>query len=361
MYRIATSTVAASFIVGAILLFTVYNSTMPTANANEVFTTAIDAVEDVQSIYLKARMRTLPQDNFMYLNLELDFVPINMWYKQCTDGQVRMRIDKPYRQIVLDNMSATMIIRNSYVAQGNHHGSYSCYDCGWLTRLMKIDELLKGELALSQNDSRYSVSVRHEQIDGKKKMVVERYSPANVSEGDYLRNSFIQDADRTLTYYFNPETKLLEGFQLHVHVADQDVLAFEIMEIVYNLELDDELFTLEISDDAVFSKDPEILPDNEKYVNMTPKEAAQAFFTACAENDWDEYLKFKRVSRVNERAKSFLGSLEIISLGEPFQSEGYGGWFVPYEIALKSGDTRSHNLALRNDNDANRWVVDGGL
>ena len=52
---------------------------------------------------------------------------------------------------------------------------------------------------------------------------------------------------------------------------------------------------------------------------------------------------------------------EIITIGEPFQSGRYPGWFVPYEIKLNSGEIKAHNLALRNDNDAGRYVVDGGF
>lgn len=48
-------------------------------------------------------------------------------------------------------------------------------------------------------------------------------------------------------------------------------------------------------------------------------------------------------------------------LGEPFEAWPYGGWFVPYEIRLPNGDVRKWNLAVRNDNPAHRYVVDGGL
>jgi hypothetical protein len=51
----------------------------------------------------------------------------------------------------------------------------------------------------------------------------------------------------------------------------------------------------------------------------------------------------------------------VVKLGEPFQSAPYEGWFVPYEIQLSDGTTHKNNLALRNDNPAKRWVVDGGL
>jgi len=101
--------------------------------------------------------------------------------------------------------------------------------------------------------------------------------------------------------------------------------------------------------------------DNEKYAKMTPREAAQNFFTACSQNNWDEMVKYWMASTVDDRMKGYLGGLEIVELGAPFQSGDYPGWFVPYEIRLKSGDTKKHNIAIRNDNPAHRFIVDGGI
>jgi hypothetical protein len=107
-----------------------------------------------------------------------------------------------------------------------------------------------------------------------------------------------------------------------------------------------------------------ILPDNAKYEKMTPQQAAETFFKACAERQWDEVLKFWPMSGTDERferMKEYLGGLEIISIGEPFKKGEYPGWFVPYEIRLKSGGVKKWNLAVRNDNPMNRYVFDGGI
>jgi hypothetical protein len=107
--------------------------------------------------------------------------------------------------------------------------------------------------------------------------------------------------------------------------------------------------------------------DSERYDKMTPKEAAEAFFKACAEKNWEEFLKFWPFPGDDERTeqmKELLGGLEIISIGEPFKSNEYGeydGWFVPYEIKLKNGHVKKWNLAVRNDNPAKRYMFDGGI
>jgi hypothetical protein len=102
------------------------------------------------------------------------------------------------------------------------------------------------------------------------------------------------------------------------------------------------------------------LPDNEKYASMTAEQASRAFFEACSREDWNEAGKF--MSPVTADMKEYLGGLEIVSLGESFTSKAYhSGRFVPYEIKLKNGYVKKHNLAIRKDNPAGRWQVDGGI
>lgn len=97
--------------------------------------------------------------------------------------------------------------------------------------------------------------------------------------------------------------------------------------------------------------------ENEKYERMSLQEVAQVFFQACAEKNWDEVRKF---SSLSQQFKDWYGGLKIISIGEPFRPDTYHGWYVPYEITLKSGEVRKHNLALC-PGPMGRFVVDGGL
>ena len=352
-------TAAAIILIAATLSLTVWDAAVPNVMASEVLASAIQAVQNTYSIHIKAKLRTLPQDNFSYINLEHDFVPVELWAKQSEDGRVRMRVDKPRRQLTADGKMATMIINHNYVVQ-MATSAYGVYNSDWLIKLLAVDELLENELKMAKDDSKHEISVYHEDIDGQELLVLQRYSRANVSKGDYLRNKFISDADRTFYYYFDPETKILMGMQMLVHTDEKEVVVFEITDIQYNPEIADSHFTLDIPENAVFHKEPEVLPDNEKYANMTPKEAAETIFTSCAEENWDEVLKFESQSRISAGMKHSWGGLEIIEIGEPFRSEGDGGWFVPYEIKVRDGRIVKHNLALRNDNAAKRWTIDGG-
>jgi hypothetical protein len=176
---------------------------------------------------------------------------------------------------------------------------------------------------------------------------------------DYLKNTSFRESDHKRVYRFDSETKLLKGFEFYVHTDKEDVLVFEVTDIEYNPQIDDGLFTLELPQNVVWVEQPKDV--GEKYRQMTPKQAAEAFFKACSEENWDEFLKFWPMSAVDEELKGYLGGLEIISIGEPFKSGLFPGWFVPYEIKLKSGHVKKWNLAVRNDNPAKRYVVDGGI
>ena len=144
-----------------------------------------------------------------------------------------------------------------------------------------------------------------------------------------------------------------------MHTDKGDVLIFEVNEIEYNPQLDDGLFTLELPKDVIWEEQPKDVGD--KYRQLTPKQMAEAFFKACSEENWDEFLKFWTMSAVDDDLKSYLGGLQVISLGEPFKSGNYPGWFVPYEIKMKNGTVRKANLSVRNDNPAKRYVFDGGI
>jgi hypothetical protein len=81
----------------------------------------------------------------------------------------------------------------------------------------------------------------------------------------------------------------------------------------------------------------------------------------CADEDWDEAHKFEWETRVSDQTRDYPGGLQIITIGKPLKSDLYLGWYVPYEIKLRSGEIKKWNLPVRNDNPAKRYVVDGGI
>jgi hypothetical protein len=303
-------------------------------------------------------MRTPPGDNFSHINLDRDFTTIDFW-KQVTDDEWgKWRLEEPGRIVVMDGQTSVMLMKNTNTVHEVEDRAPERY---WKECLVEVDKVMAREARNASEHPAEFTSYREAGPDGREMIVVSVEMPSRVPPTDHLRNQYIEDSDHLKIYRFNAETKMLEDAEIYVHDNGRDVLVFQLVEAEYNTALDPGLFTLELPADVLRTAAPAVLADNAKYEQMTPKEAAIAFFAACAGENWDELVKYLGQTGVPQMMKDYLGGLEVVSIGEPFQSAGYPGWFVPYEIKLKSGDTKKHNLALRNDNQAHRWQLDGGI
>lgn len=350
--------IAAAAVVALAITITAFLS--PTVSAQQILKEAIEAVSDIHAVHMKARMRTLPRDNFAYIGLQLDFVPIEMWRRLNQDGLEQWRIEKPGRVVVVDGVSTTLLIHPNHF---DHHDKASplggCYDT-WFGPLLNVEQLLDSELKAATNRLAEQMCLIHDTIEGRDKTILKIEKQATVSKDDYLYNKFIFEADRSIIYQFDTKSKLLESLHIFVHTEEVEVLVFEVTDIDYNSDIKDSVFTVEIPDDAILDTDVHILPDNEHYEAMSPKEMATTFFQACSQEDWDEVLKFMTTSRISEGFKNAFGGLTVMSIGEPFQSERNTDsdlqWFVPYEIQLRPTE---RYVLVSNNNAAGRNVIMG--
>jgi hypothetical protein len=332
------------------------------ATAAEIFAQAIEAAANLHSVYIKLNMRTLPADNFELIGLDFDFVPHEMWQEF---GQPsKWRVEKAGRVVVMDGQESLLWIRGHQPADGGLacKGGVNTGFVGWLLGLLDVEQVLDSQLRSAESHGWDLQLTRETGPDGAPKVVVSIEAKAQGDfTNDYLKNKSISAADNRRVYRFDAATKRLEDLKVWVHAEQGDVLVLEVTDVVYNCGLAPSLFTLTLPANVVWHQEPQALPDNDRAAHLSPAETAQAFFEACHAENWDEVLKFYPVSKIEPRMKEFLGGLEIISLGEPFQSGQYPGWFVPYEIKMKAGMVRKHNLAVRNDNAAQRYMVDGGI
>lgn len=120
-------------------------------------------------------------------------------------------------------------------------------------------------------------------------------------------------------------------------------------------------------EDLKWSSPPEILTNNDVYAKLSPSQAVQAYFDAQAKFDWVEMRKFTseydvtQTSNQVEQAKS-LGvdpakMMPTFTVGDAVWSANDSSWFVKCQAT----QIKKWNLALRKDNAAKRWQVDGGI
>lgn len=309
----------------------------------------------VGSVHIVAEMRTPPHDNFSAIDAQYEFVPIEIW-KQFGD-KPKWRGQKPARVAVMDGNSTVMLIAQQTVVK-LPQATRSAFDTYWLLGLCDSKELIDQDLHAAVTKG-WDVKSTEEPAAAGKKITVTVESKSGLSDNDHMKNRFYMTSDLRLVYRFDAKTARLQGFEAYLHRADGDTKVFSIERIEYDQPIDPKVFTLEIPKTAHEYREPQRLPDNEKYEKMTPLEAARTFFEACAKEDWREAEKFYQP--LADGTKQGLGGLQVVRLGEPFRPKLYAGWMIPYEIKFKNGQTKKWNLAMRKDNPAKRYVVDGGL
>ncbi|MGO8753093.1 MAG: M56 family metallopeptidase [Thermoguttaceae bacterium] len=327
-----------------------------TSKVIEALARAAEAGPRVRSVHIVAEMRTRPGDNFSFIDAGHDFVPLNIW-KQFGD-KPKWRVENSGRVAVMDGDSTVMLMGRQTVVKVPR-AAESAFDTYWLLALASSKEIIAREFRAAVAKGWDVKRVDETSAGGEKEIVVTIEAKSGLPDGDYLKNKFFFTADRRCVYRFDAKTLRLEGFDAYLHQSGGDVKIFTIGHIEYDQPIDPKVFTLQIPKTAQEYKEPQRLPNNEKYEKMTPLETARAFFQACGKEDWDEVGKFYQP--LNDNMKKYLGGLTIVHLGEPFKPLLYGGWMVPYEIKFKDGRTRKWNLAVRNDNPAKHYVVDGGL
>lgn len=351
---------AAASVAAAIILLVILAPARVQAKAVEVLAKGAQAVAKLTSIHLRGQLRTAPQDNFGYINADQPFYTIELW-KQF-EPDLKWRVEKPLRVIVMDGKSTVMLIKSGDVGVKIPQRTTSAFDTDWLQRIANISNALTNEIKNAQARG-WKLDVTEETAaDGKAKSVVTIMAKSGVPDDDYGKNTFIENADTRRVYHFDAESGLLEAVQVYLVRPSGETEIFDLSQIDYNQPLPAETWNLVLPSDVSWAQLPQDLPklpDNEKYASMTAEEAARSFFEACGRKDWDEAGKF--MSPITAQLKDYLGGLEIVSIGEPFSSKTYGGVFVPYEIKLKGQYDKKWNLAVRKDNPAKRWQVDGGI
>ena len=355
-WGLGTSAVATAV---AAAVFLILSLATPTAQARaaEVLARGAKVIAGLTSVHLRGQMRTLPQDNFSSLDAQSDFCTVELW-KQFRPT-LKWRVEKPGRVAVMDGQQTLLYHKANNEAVKLSQPSGSAFDTEWLQRLADLSNTLSKELRNARTHGWKLELAEENGPDGRPKSVVTIHARPGMLDDAYGKSSFLQTADTRRVYRFDARTDRLEAVQIFLLRAGGEVQVFELAQIEYDRPIDASLWQLKLPADVSYYQQPQVLPDNAKYAAMTPEQAARAFFEACASENWAEAGKF--MSPLGTGLKEALGGLKIISVGRSFTSWPFAASFVPYEIKLKSGRVKKWNLAVRKDNAAHRWQVDGGI
>ncbi|MBU1107987.1 MAG: zf-HC2 domain-containing protein [Candidatus Riflebacteria bacterium] len=341
-----------------LILLVVFPGTNNIAAAAEAISRGVKAIGKLTSIHLKGKLRTLPRDNFSSIAPDQEFVDIELWKE--FKPAVKWKVEKPGRIAAMNGETTILFIRPDY-AYKIPEPTRSAFDTGWLLQIADISGSLNEELKTIEKNG-LKTKVEHiKDASGNPKTEVTVEVKSAYSGDDFLKNTFFCTADTRRVYVFDDQSGLLTAARIYLEGWTDSTLLFELSQIDYDPEFASETFQIDLPEDVTWDRSGDILPDNKKYEAMSSEEAARTFFEACGREDWEEAGKFDTITT---SFKTYYGGIKIISLGEHFTgmiSLINGDEFVPYEIELRDGTKRKHNIALRRHQTTNRWFVDGGI
>jgi outer membrane lipoprotein-sorting protein len=312
---------------------------------------SVDAMSNLQTVHMIGRMRTVAGDNFELIGTQYDFVPLELWREY--GNPPRWRVEKTGRVVVMDGQASFLYLSAQNEAM---KGTPRTGFVEWLRPLLNPETILQAELDATRNGAAETKLVESE---GLLTLTVHQKARGDFANS-WAKDKSIEESDHTCVYKFDAATNRLEGLQVTINADGKDVSVLELTDFRYNDAFPSSLFALQLPPDVNWTVEPTSMKPAS--VTLTgPGEAAEYFFDALAHEDWNAVLEVWPVSRVDDGAKQLYGGLQVVSLGKPFRSGLYSGYFVPYEIRLRDGSTKKWKLAVRNDNPAGRWTVDGGF
>ncbi len=332
--------------VAAVLLLVLVPSGM---SAKEILAEAINALGGTDDIEMTVEVRTLPVENFRYIDVNEDFVTHHIYIAD-SDSLLRWRIDKGER--VATGNGTDIYTWMPALKLGLHlPESEEEKVLGYMATLLTPRKILETELDnyIDGKGGKYTVNKNGDDI-----ILTVHAMPQGNFDNPYLLNSSIAESENIRRYVIDAESKRLKSATVSVIAGSREIPVLKITSINYGLHRND-ICRLA---DGIRYVETEHGPVGLK--GLSAEEAATTILNAFT--DWNEAIldkvMMREVSDVTYKEK-FSGS-RLISIGHSFTSGTGNSIFVPYTLELKDGTVQRHNIALQKT-DSGGWIVVGGL
>ena len=177
----------------AIVLAVFLISPKTQATAAEVLARGARAIAGLTSIHLRGQLRTLPADNFSFIDAKSDFCAVELW-KQFAP-ELKWRVEKPGRVAVMDGQQTMLYVKTSKVAGKLPRPSRSAFDTDWLQRIANLSNTISNELRHAQAQGWKLGLTEETGADGRLKSVVSVMAKSGLPDDDYCKNKFFENAD----------------------------------------------------------------------------------------------------------------------------------------------------------------------
>ena len=355
-WRSAFVTCAAALAIFVAVIFK--PGSTPLYAAGPLFAKAAEYFSNVSGYSVHFEARTLPSDNFSYINPASKFVEHKM--NVCDNGT--WSLDKGGRKAVFDGQNVWSCLpekgfgwKFDASAQSGVLESYSL--------LLDIEEMMHSLERFASNHP--DIEFRKGENEHVYMLVLIMPAQGDYAN-DYAKYSSILDNKTRQMYVFNKEDGRLMQMKIDAYflgiprtIIKLDSIDYDATIVEAEMHIPENIERFDQTKEGIARMEKE-LPVGE-FVGINPEEAVEKL--AKAFKNWDEpmlkvILNGYPLSHL--KSNGYYGC-ELTVTGKPFKSGTYKGVFVPCKLKTSSGKIRKVNLALRNDNQWKLWSIDGGL
>ncbi|MDR2840305.1 MAG: hypothetical protein LBV75_03415 [Paludibacter sp.] len=342
---------AAAAVLVAVIFVPLVSTNGSQAKAMTLLNESISKVEGLKTMLVKFLVRTPSQDNFDYIDINENFVEHTII--ESFENQPIFRIEKPQRVAIFDGKTSFLWIKTTDEVRE---------DKGIAGIFGDLNNLLIEPKTLLENAQKSAKSkgakVDLKETENQITLTIEARAQGDFSQSDYTRNSTITESDNKQIYVFDKETKLLQGLDISIFDGKRYVTILKTTSIEYNVPVNKNALVA-LPENLVHKP---LLPNDLSNIseNITAEQAVKNALNSLKISDISQYETFFSQYPTDMIKKEFYG-LEILKIGKSFKSGTYVGKFVPIEVRLPDGKIQKTNLAVRNDNEAKVWILDGGI
>ena len=336
----------------------------PAYAAKKYFSSALLASADIKTMVMKLKVRSQKDEPIDYINPEHDFIP----------ATIKVIYNDPMLWCIEKDGGRTLLYKGAdaagdYVYQwiDDKDGGigwkqpYAYFDTGDMAPFLDPRLLLDAErkMAEKRRGAQYEVIDNGISVDVK----VTTMAQGDYSESTYMLNTSLAEANTVRMYTFDKASGRLTKLRIDMVISSElQTTVIDSESINYDETLTANTLSSKDLNEISFSTLEVSAPKSSPLVGINARQAAKIILRAMTE--WDTTILDVAMQHYKEfmpKLESIYKGMEVISIGKPTKSGLYAGQFVECKVILPNGKKETLVLALRNDNAAKVWLLDGGL
>jgi hypothetical protein len=308
-----------------------------------------EATDEARAVHVVLRMRTRPGEDFPFVDTKGEFMRVAAWIEspQAGDGPGRARIEKRDRSYTFDGTETVLYLselNEAYRRAGRAIDLDLFWPADWVRQVRNLPR--KGIEV-----------VEHAESGGTGRLLIRQRGVDTTPR----EPAFLGEFDRETELEWELETKRLTALRRWVYRDGERLLYSETESIDYLPALDPATYEPDLPADVRWGG---VQQGGIELLELGPREVSLRLFDAAIERDRATLeLLCPSPGTIDWLLDEKNRPSKVYYVGEPFRAGNYVGVYVPYKVRFGPGPfgVRTHNVALRNDNDENRWVFDGGI